>query len=255
LRRLRAAATLILTGLVLSLGGAAAAADGPFTHWAAIFVAGDSRAHSGKPSEVFDNARRDLATAFEKAGFDPRNVAQFSVHPDRYPGARVLPTQPEAIQSTLDQLAAQAQDGCLVYFTSHGGPEAIVLGDLVFTPGGLGNLVDEACGERPTVIIVSACFSGIFIPTLYRPNRMVMSAARPDRTSFGCGESDRYTFFDTCMLQNLPSAHDFVALGSAVQACVARREHDMGLEPPSEPQLAIGPTLGPVLPFYALGGP
>jgi hypothetical protein len=80
---------------------------------------------------------------------------------------------------------------------------------------------------------------------------MVLTAARPDRASFGCGESDRYTFFDTCMLHELPLAHDFAALGPAVQACVARREKDLGADPPSEPQLWIGSALAPELPLLA----
>ena len=30
---------------------------------------------------------------------------------------------------------------------------------------------------------------------------MVLTAARPDRTSFGCGEADKYPYFDDCFLQ------------------------------------------------------
>jgi hypothetical protein len=243
---------LALWGLA---AGAASAATDPFANWAAIFVAGDWRAHSGRPSEVFDNARRDLATAFERAGFRAGNVAQFSTHPEHYAHAPPFATEPDAIHGELDRLASQAKDGCLVYFTSHGSPEAMVLGDGYLTPAGVAALVDEACGDRPTVVVVAACYSGIFVPSLAGPNRMVMSAARPDRTSFGCGEADRYTFFDTCMLQSLPHAHDFAALAQAVRACVATREHDLGAEPPSEPQLDIGPLLRPLLPLYAFAGP
>ena len=46
---------------------------------------------------------------------------------------------------------------------------------------------------------------------------MVLTAARPDRASFGCGEEDHYTFFDTCMLGEVPAdARDFADLGAAV---------------------------------------
>ena len=249
-------AALVLTGL-LWIGGArdAGAADGPYANWAAIFVAGDSHAHSGKPSEVFDNARKDLASAFQKAGFDPRNMAQFSVHPDQYRGVQIYQTDAETIRAQLDRLARQAKDGCLVYMTSHGNPTGMVLGDSLFTPAGLDSIVSEACGDRPTVVVVAACFSGIFVPTMASPNRMIVTAARADRTSFGCGEADHYTFFDTCMLASLPHAHDFAGLASAVQGCVAKRELDLGVGPPSEPQLAIGPQLGPILPLYAFASP
>jgi hypothetical protein len=236
--------------LLLGLAGVACAQTDPFANWAAIFVAGDWRAHSGRPSEVFDNGRRDLAQAFERAGFRPENIAQFSTRPEHFPGSGLLKSDPDAIRGALDRLAAKAAEGCLVYFTSHGSPEAMVLGDGYLTPAGVAAMVDEACGERPTVVVVAACFSGIFVPTASGPNRMVMSAARPDRTSFGCGEADRYTFFDTCMLQSLPGAHDFTDLADAVRACVAAREHALGAKPPSEPQLAIGPLLRPMLPLY-----
>lgn len=225
---------------------------GAFSNWAAIFVAGDDHAHSGARSEVFDNARRDLALAFARAGFSPAYMAQFSVHPQDYPTQRVLPAIPTVMADTLTRLAAQANGGCLVYITSHGGPDGlIVLGSDVFTSAGVAGMIDDACGQRPTVVVASACFSGAFIPPLSAPNRLILTAARPDRTSFGCGESDRYTYFDACVLGELPTAHDFPALGRSVQACVASREQDTGVSPPSEPQMWIGPAVAPDLPLLS----
>lgn len=247
---------LIVAIATLVLATAPARAASPFGDWAAIFVAADNHAHSGAPSEVFDNARRDLATAFAHAGFSAANMAQFSTHPSDYPGQKLMLSMPDVIGGELDRLAKQARGGCLVYLTSHGAPDGIiVLTASYFTSAGLAQMVDQACGDRPTVVVVSACFSGAFIPPLSRPNRMVLTAAAPDRTSFGCGESDRYTFFDTCMLQQLPTAHDFHALATAVQDCVAKRETDMGLAPPSEPQVWIGPSLAPDLPLLRFAGP
>jgi hypothetical protein len=52
---------------------------------------------------------------------------------------------------------------------------------------------------------------------------MILTAARPDRTSFGCSEDDKYPYFDDCFLSSAPAAHDFAALGRAVQACVPAR--------------------------------
>jgi hypothetical protein len=101
------------------------------------------------------------------------------------------------------------------------------------------------------VVVISACFSGVFVPALAGRNRMVLTAARPDRASFGCGEQDEYTFFDACVLGALPQAHDFAALGTAAQACVAKREAETGAMPPSEPQMEVGVALRPTLPLYA----
>jgi hypothetical protein len=227
--------------IALLMGGhPVAARAGGFADWAVIIVAGDYRAHSGAPSEVFDNARRDLAKAFVAAGFDPTNIRQFSSQPKLDPRDGALKADPQAIYDQLSALAGRAKGGCLVYFTSHGSPDGIALGEGVFTPSMMANVVDDACGERPVVAVVSACFSGVFVPALDGVERMVLTAARPDRTSFGCGESDRYTFFDGCVLQQLPRVHDFMALGRAAQACVAAREAKLGGVLPSEPQLVIG---------------
>jgi hypothetical protein len=100
--------------------------------------------------------------------------------------------------------------------------------------------VNNSCGSKPSVVVMSACFTGIFLPPLAAPNRMVMSAARPDRTSFGCGNDFKYTFFDQCFLQSLPNAPDFPDAAELTRQCVAKREHDLGAEPPSEPQLSVG---------------
>jgi hypothetical protein len=105
------------------------------------------------------------------------------------------------------------------------------------------------------VAIISACFSGVFVPALDGPNRMVLTAARPDRASFGCGQSDRYTYFDGCVLQSLERVHDFAALGPAAAACVARKEVETKAAPPSEPQTEIGAQLRLALPLYTFNTP
>jgi hypothetical protein len=245
----RPARSLLAFGLWLIL--AAPAAASPFADWAAVVVAGDFHAHSGKPTEAFDNARRDVSAALISAGFRPQNLREFSVRPARYkdhPDKSSI----ENIYDGLSEAAAHAQGGCLVYFSSHGGPSGVVVDQTLLTPGVLETMLDQACGERPTVAVISACFSGVFVPALAGNNRMVLTAARPDRSSFGCGESDRYPYFDDCFLTDFPKAHDFPQLGRMVQACVAAREVETHMSPPSEPQLWIGPQLAPLLPLYAL---
>jgi hypothetical protein len=229
----------------------AEAASSAFGDWAAIVVAGDWHAHSGKPSEVFDDARRDLTKAFIARGFAPDHIRQFSVRPERYPKERVLQTNPDPISETLNSLARDATGGCLVYFTSHGSPVGIIVNGRIWEPSAMADLVNDACGPRPSVVILSSCFSGVFIPALAAPNRLILTAARADRASFGCGESDRYTFFDACILQDLGKAHDFEALGQAAQACVAKREHELNAEPPSHPQMDIGAGFRPMAPLFA----
>lgn len=208
-----------------------------FSNWAVLLVAGDYRAHSGAPSKVFDNGRRDLGTAFTKLGFRRANMLQFSVDYDEGTEHVSIPD----IASEFQTLAKRAKAGCLIYFTSHGTPTGMIMGDALLSPDQMHDMVDSACGARPTVIVMSSCYSGQFVAPLQGDNRIVMTAARPDRTSFGCGEMDHYTFFDDCFLRALPMAGDFPGLGGLVQQCVTERERETKATPPSEPQVSVGP--------------
>lgn len=240
-----AAATATFAAWVLP-----ASAASPFADWAAVVIAGDWHNHSGGPSEAFDNARRDVSADLVRMGFKPDNVEQFSVRPDNYPSEHALASDSHIIATSLWDLSNRTNAGCLVYFTSHGSPDGIVLGSSVYAPASLSQVLDNTCSSRPTVVIISACFSGVFVPALEAPNRMILTAARPDRTSFGCGQADRYPYFDQCVLETLPSSTNFPDFGRAVQACVAAREKKEHVAPPSEPQMWVGATAETSLPRW-----
>ena len=235
---------LLISGAAFGVAPASAA---PFDNWAALVVAGDSRAHSGAPSEVFDNARRDLVTALKQMGFAENHIQQFSARPELDPTTKPLRSDAEQIYLNFKKLAQQANGGCFIYFTSHGAPLGIIVGDLMVPIRTIANIIDETCPSRPTVIIISACFSGMFIPVMHADNRMIFTAARPDRTSFGCGEANQYTFFDQCVLESLPKSPDFPALAATTKECVAAREKAEMADPPSEPQLYVGSAIKPLL--------
>ncbi len=233
-----------ILGAVLIVPAASAAG---FADWAAIVVAGDWHSHSGAPSEVFDNGRRDIAADLARLGFLPGNTIQFSVRSDTHPGTELSDKQ--NIANQLWDLSNRTTGGCFVYFTSHGSPDGIVLGDDTFAPVPMATMIDNACGTRPTVVFVAACFSGVFVPALAAPNRFVMTAARPDRPSFGCGDNDRYTFFDNCWLDTVGTVGDFGSLANAIRACVSRKEAEINAYP-SEPQLSIGAQIANEMPTW-----
>ena len=244
--------SLLIAVLALLLGppGAAGARGPDFADWAAVVVAGDWRAASGADTEAFDNARRDVSAALVRAGFSPANLRQYSVRPQRPGDDPAVVVEANAVPKGFLDLAARARGGCLFYVTSHGSPYGAIFGPShTLSPPLLDRLLTEACGERPTVAVISACYSGVFVETLSRPNRMILTAARRDRSSFGCSERDKYPYFDACVLETLPQSRDFLALSHRVKACVARREAEQGLAPPSEPQTAIGAEAQLTLPF------
>ena len=236
---------VMLVAAVLSLVCNSAHATSPFAKWAAIVVSGDWHAHDGSPSEIFDNARRDVSHDLETLGFSANNIKEFSARPGTWP-----PATAAGIRDALANLSWRATSGCLVYFSSHGSPDGIVLGNSILEPYTLARMLNASCGDRPTVVVLSACFSGVFVPTLRAHNRMILTAARRDRTSFGCGQTDRYPYFDQCVLSVWPYANSFAALGRAAQICVALRERREHVGPPSQPQLWIGADAANAIPNW-----
>ncbi|CAN5147164.1 C13 family peptidase [soil metagenome] len=237
----------VLCALILLGSGSPAVAQSAsssrFSGWAAGVIAADWRDPRGHPIDAFDNARRDLTAGFIAAGFSRENLVDFSLRPDI-----ASPVTPAQALTAFGETAARATDGCLLYVTSHGSPDHMTFGPGEMAPETLANLLRRTCGARPTVLIVSACFSGIFVDGLAAPNRMIVTAARRDRTSFGCSAEFTYTFFDGCMVEALKTAMDFIALANQAKACVALKE---AAEPdfvPSEPQVSIGSTLSFLLP-------
>lgn len=234
----------------VALGVPAHATVDPFADWAAIVVAGDHEASDGSPSQGFDNARRDVSADLLKLGFARANLAEFSVRPREYKNEKLFISRPTTIMHTLDRLAARAKGGCLLYFSSHGEQEGVIVGEWIVPPPTLAHIVDGACGARPTVVVISACFSGVMLPALKKPNRMIVTAARRDRTSFGCGQNDRYPFFDDCILESWNHSANFPDLAYKARACVIAREKAEHLSPPSDPQIWIGPEASTSLPNW-----
>ena len=115
----------------------------------------------------------------------------------------------------------------------------------------------RAAAAAPTVVIVSACHSGVFLtPAMRQPNRVVLAAAARDRASFGCGAGDQYTYYDQCLLQQFDGAATWRDLAAATRSCVESLERRMGVSPPSQPQIFVGAAvtdLGSV-PFRSSGG-
>jgi hypothetical protein len=232
---------IIALGLWLAVSATAAAqsptAPTRFDNWTSLFVSADWRDGRGRPIEAFDNARRDLVEAFLAAGLPRETMVDYSLRPT--PG--MIEVTASNIVDGLTETAGRGQAGCLLYFTSHGSPTSMVFGDAApMTPDMMVNIVRRACGARPTVVIVSACYSGIFVEGLKAPNRMVLTAASRTRSSFGCGAGERYPWFDGCVLETLPTAADFLALAAGARACVASKEQEFGVEAASEPQLFVG---------------
>src|SRR5215203_5419734 len=103
-----------------------------------------------------------------------------------------------------------AKDILVVLLTSHGSPDGlgVVAGHRTETlsPRALRTMLN-ASGARYRVVIISACYSGVFTRALAGPRTLVITAAAPDRPSFGCEDGATWTYFgDAFFNQALRSA-------------------------------------------------
>lgn len=137
------------------------------------------------------------------------------------------------------------EDVLVLFMTSHGSPEHRF--DLSLWPYRFDELTPErlrellqAAGIRYQVVVVSACYSGGFVPPLAGNDSLVISAARRDRNSHGCSHEADWTFFGRAFFDEaLRKTHSFEMAFDEAQRTVAEREAAEGLEN-SEPQIALG---------------
>jgi hypothetical protein len=98
-------------------------------------------------------------------------------------------------------------------------------------------------GDRATVVILAACFSGSFVPELRRENRIVLTAASAERTSYGCDATGRNTFFvEELLKNNFDPDESIVQLMARAKSQTIRRENLLRVTH-SEPQIYASPKL------------
>ncbi len=136
--------------------------------------------------------------------------------------------------------------GCFVFATSHGALRrgfALVATDQILDPDALDRALVAGCGNAPTVVVISACFPGSFaVPPMVRANRVILTAARADRASFGCGAGREFTVFDRELIDALRQGGDWEKAYDTIRFRVAAEEKRQGF-PASEPQAWFGPAV------------
>jgi hypothetical protein len=90
------------------------------------------------------------------------------------------------------------------------------------------------------VVVVNACYSGGFVPDLSGPGTLVLTAARTDRSSFGCGSDSNITYFGKAWLVDaLNKTDNFIDAFRLAKNDIAGWEQQDKLTP-SEPQIDVG---------------
>lgn len=202
----------------------------PAERWRVVLIAGDN------DSPAFDNGVEAMRAKLSARGV--RDIRALTSNPGANPS---LPVATAANVSSA--LRTAGGEACLAFITSHGDESGFVLKQArgTVSPATLDNALDVGCGARPTVVVVSACHSGVFLTSgMRQPNRIVLAAAAPERASFGCGAGDQYTYFDQCLLQQFDGASTWQQLAATTKSCVENLERKMGIRRPSLPQTFIG---------------
>jgi hypothetical protein len=222
--------------VLLSLAAARAETGGTPGHWQVVLAAGDNA------EPVFDNATREMRRKLIAAGVPAQNIHRLSASAAE-PSRGVEPASADILLQTIADLPAKPGDRCLIFLTSHGERRAglwLARSNRALSPDELAGALSGGCATVPTVVIVSACYSGGFAAgKMAKPNRLILTAARSDRPSFGCQAHRTYNFFDECLLAALPQSATWRAAFDGADRCVRRMEQALGVRP-SEPQAYFG---------------
>src|SRR5262249_47565318 len=138
-----------------------------------------------------------------------------------------------------------------LFLTSHGAPDMFSIdagpihADQLYSDD-LKDMLD-ASGIKWRVLVISACYSGSFIDELWDAHTLIVTAARYDRTSFGCSSERNWTYFGEAFFDHaLRRDTSFVTAFDDAQAEIAKRERAEQLTP-SDPQMRVGRAIPPKL--------
>jgi hypothetical protein len=138
-------------------------------------------------------------------------------------------------------------DVLLLFMTSHGSPDGVALlltGEVYadLSPRDVAMILDsEAITNR--IVIVSACYSGVFLEPLANDDSIVLTAADADHPSFGCSDEPDWTYFgDALFNHSLTPGEDLEQAFLNAKTTVGQWEARDGLTP-SNPQGSFGRAL------------
>jgi Peptidase C13 family len=135
----------------------------------------------------------------------------------------------------------------ILFMTSHGEPTGFGLKQPNGWPSELtpqevaATLNNEGIKNR--IVIVSACYSGTFVPPLANDDTVVLTASDAQHTSFGCAPERDWTYFgDALFRQSMQPGRDLQQAFENARVLISGWEL-MDRATPSNPQGHFGPAL------------
>jgi len=164
-------------------------------------------------------------------------------------GGATVDALAKSLQGAANGIDAES-DVLFMILTSHGSPAglAVKAGRVTqtLTPPNLAAMLART-GVRHKVAVISACYSGVFIPHLASPDMLVITAADANHPSFGCRDKAKWTYFgDAFFNVALRKAKDMNDAFAVARELVTKRELRERFEP-SNPQMAGGENVQPLL--------
>jgi hypothetical protein len=140
------------------------------------------------------------------------------------------------------------EDILFLFLTSHGSKDhrfSLEFYPMSFnelTPPRLREILDEA-GIKRRVLVISACYSGGFVDALKDEHSLVITAAAPDRNSFGCSNEAEYTYFGKAYFDEaLRETYSFIEAFDIAKPRIEQREKQSD-HTPSDPRIFIGAAI------------
>jgi hypothetical protein len=192
------------------------------------------------PQSVFESEAKGAARILEtQFGSKGRTIVRSNTK-SRF---NAMPSALMAAARAAGQALDSTEDVVVLVLASHGAPEGVglVAGRRAFlmTPDDVRTLLDETKAQH-RVVIVSACYSGIFAKELADERTLVITAAAADKPSFGCQDGATWTYFgDAFFNKAMRGESRLDAAFEKARDLVARREKREGFDP-SNPQIAGG---------------
>ncbi|MBD2746577.1 peptidase C13, legumain asparaginyl peptidase [Microvirga sp. BT688] len=192
------------------------------------------------PQSVFESEARGAARILEaQLGAKGRSIVRSNTKRRAGATPETLVAAAEAAGRTLDP----AEDIVVLVLTSHGAPEGIALvagrDTRLVTPGDVKVLLERTRAQH-RVVIVSACYSGVFANALADARTLVITAAAADKPSFGCRDGATWTYFgDAFFNKALRRDPRLDTAFESARGLVTQRERREGFDP-SNPQIAGG---------------
>jgi Peptidase C13 family len=155
----------------------------------------------------------------------------------------------------VGEIMNKDEDVLLLLMTSHGEPSGFGLrlpneAIAELTPTEVAATLNNE-GIKNRIVIVSACFAGVFVPPLANGDTIVLTAADAKNTSFGCSPERDWTYFgDALFKQSMRPGRDFQHAFDNARALIHGWEL-MDHAAPSNPQGHFGPALvAKLAPFF-----